>query len=83
MSDKPNLSDWASLAQKELKDRPLDDLTWDTPEGIAVKPIYTAADVEGIDALDGVEDLADLIVDGLLHFLAGDSASERRQSIRG
>lgn len=26
-------------------------LTWDTPEGIAVKPLYTAADTEGLDFL--------------------------------
>ncbi|MGD9918550.1 MAG: methylmalonyl-CoA mutase [Paenirhodobacter sp.] len=36
--------DWAKLAQKELKDRPLDSLTWDTLEGIAVKPLYTEED---------------------------------------
>ena len=57
MSDKPNssssgLNEWAALAQKELKDRPLEDLTWQTPEGIAVKPIYTSADLEEADHLD-------------------------------
>ncbi|MCM3884971.1 methylmalonyl-CoA mutase [Frankia sp. R82] len=26
-------------------------LTWDTPEGIAVKPLYTAADTDGLDFL--------------------------------
>jgi len=30
----------------------LDDLAWDTPEGIAVKPLFTAADLQGIDFLD-------------------------------
>jgi methylmalonyl-CoA mutase len=39
---------WAKAAQKELKDRPLSDLTWHTPEGFDVKPLYTAADLEGI-----------------------------------
>jgi hypothetical protein len=28
------------------------DLVWHTPEGIDVKPLYTAADVEGLDFLD-------------------------------
>ena len=28
------------------------DLTWETPEGIAVKPLYSSADLEGIDFLD-------------------------------
>jgi len=36
--------DWAKLAQKELKDRPLDSLTWNTLEGIEVKPLYTEED---------------------------------------
>jgi methylmalonyl-CoA mutase len=26
--------------------------TWDSPEGIAVKPLYTAADLDGVDFLD-------------------------------
>ncbi len=42
----PAPSDWEQLAAKEVKSR---DLTWNTPEGIAVKPLYTEADVEGID----------------------------------
>ncbi|KRC82278.1 methylmalonyl-CoA mutase [Sphingomonas sp. Root241] len=41
MSEKPSLDAWAALAAKEVKDA---DLTWHTPEGIAVKPLYTAAD---------------------------------------
>jgi methylmalonyl-CoA mutase len=41
MTDKPSLSDWQALAAKEVKNR---DLTWSTPEGIAVKPLYTAED---------------------------------------
>ncbi|HEY2035060.1 MAG TPA: methylmalonyl-CoA mutase [Rhizomicrobium sp.] len=39
---------WAKAAQKELKDRPLSELTWHTAEGFDVKPLYTAADLEGI-----------------------------------
>ena len=43
---KPTLADWEALAAKEVNGR---DLTWRTPEGIAVKPLYTAEDVAGID----------------------------------
>jgi methylmalonyl-CoA mutase len=50
--------DWAKLAQKELKDRPLDSLTWHTPEGFDVKPLYTAADLEGFGDLNTVPGLA-------------------------
>ena len=47
MADKiPTLADWKALAESEVKGR---DLTWHTPEGIAVKPLYTAADTETID----------------------------------
>ncbi|MEN3748752.1 methylmalonyl-CoA mutase [Sphingomonas sp. HF-S3] len=47
MSDKPTLAQWSAAASKEVKGR---DLTWHTPEGIDVKPLYTAEDVAGIDA---------------------------------
>ncbi len=39
---------WAALAAKELRDKPLDSLNWQTLEGITVKPLYTAADVAGL-----------------------------------
>ena len=48
---------WAALAAKELRDRPLDSLTWQTLEGIAVKPLYTAADTEGLDHLGSLPGL--------------------------
>jgi methylmalonyl-CoA mutase len=31
---------------------------WETPEGIAVKPLYTAADIEGLDFLNGYPGIA-------------------------
>src|SRR5690554_3049803 len=48
MTAKSTIEDWKALADKEVKGR---DLTWETPEGIAVKPLYTAEDVseKGID----------------------------------
>src|SRR6201990_624108 len=42
----PTPEDWKALADKEVKGK---DLTWHTPEGIDVKPLYTAEDVAGID----------------------------------
>ncbi len=41
-----SIDDWTALAAKEVKGR---DLDWETPEGITVKPLYTDADVAGID----------------------------------
>jgi len=47
MTDKtPTYDDWKAKADKEVKGR---DLTWHTPEGIDVKPLYTSEDTEGLD----------------------------------
>jgi len=46
MTDKPTPADWKALADKEVKGR---DLTWNTPEGFEIKPLYTAEDHEGWD----------------------------------
>ena len=43
------LAAWATLAAQELRGRDPAELTWATPEGIAVKPIYTAADLAAIE----------------------------------
>jgi len=51
---KKSLSDWDALASKDLKGAAPETLTWETPEGIAVKPLYTAADLEGLDHLDSL-----------------------------
>jgi methylmalonyl-CoA mutase len=42
--------EWAALAAKELKTRPVGDLAWACPEGFTVKPLYTAEDLEGLEA---------------------------------
>ena len=42
----PTHDDWKALADKEVKGK---NLTWHTPEGIAVQPLYTEADVAGRD----------------------------------
>ena len=52
--DVPLPEDWAGLAEKELRDKSLDDLTWETPEGISIKPLYTGADVADIDHVDSL-----------------------------
>ncbi len=46
--------DWKKLAEKELKTRTPDDLIWQTPEGIAVQPVYTAEDAEGLAHTGGM-----------------------------
>jgi methylmalonyl-CoA mutase len=49
MTDLPE--DWRRLAEKELRGRSVEDLTWETLEGIKVKPVYTAEDLEGLNHL--------------------------------
>ena len=44
------IEDWQALAAIEVKDK---DLTWRTPEGIAVKPLYTGEDVTTDPGLPG------------------------------
>ncbi len=41
MTEHQQMKKWKETAQKELKGRPLESLTWETPEGISVKPVYT------------------------------------------
>jgi methylmalonyl-CoA mutase len=48
---KKTLADWEKLAAKELRDKPVSSLDWTTPEGIVVKPIYTAADLENLETV--------------------------------
>ncbi|MDQ1457142.1 MAG: methylmalonyl-CoA mutase [Actinomycetota bacterium] len=50
----PDLERWRELAAKELKGADPDTLTWETPEGIAVKPLYTAADLEELACVGGL-----------------------------
>jgi methylmalonyl-CoA mutase len=54
MSDQKTPPGWAKAAQKELRDRPLSELTWAAPEGFDVKPLYTAADLEGFEAANSL-----------------------------
>src|SRR5215470_3084024 len=48
---KKTRADWEKLAAKELRDKPLSSLDWTTPEGIVVKPIYTAQDLESLETV--------------------------------
>jgi len=48
----PGLNEWEATAEKELRNRSLKDLTWETPEGITVKPLYTAEDLANMEAIN-------------------------------
>ena len=55
---KPTYSDWVDLATKETRGKYPDDLVWETPEGISVKPLYTAEDVAGLENQDSLPGFA-------------------------
>ncbi|HZY18717.1 MAG TPA: methylmalonyl-CoA mutase [Ramlibacter sp.] len=53
-----SLEDWIRAAAKSAPGGQVDALNWVTPDGIAVKPLYTAADLQGLphtDTLPGFE----------------------------
>ncbi|UWQ55083.1 methylmalonyl-CoA mutase [Leisingera caerulea] len=43
-----NKDEWRALAEKELRGRAVDDLNWQTLEGIEVKPLYTDDDTKDL-----------------------------------
>ncbi len=58
MSEHPEKQKWIDIATKEMRGKPLELLEWQTPEGIKVKPLYTAEDIEGIEFADSLPGLA-------------------------
>src|SRR5210317_2409290 len=52
--EKKTKADWEAQAKKEKKTDDLSGFKWETPEGIDVKPLYTAEDVEGIEWIGGL-----------------------------
>ncbi|MET4701558.1 methylmalonyl-CoA mutase [Constrictibacter sp. MBR-5] len=63
MADFPKrtLDDWQALATKDLKGGSPDGLAWHTPEGIVVKPLYTAADLQDLEHLDTMPGFAPFV----------------------
>ncbi len=58
---KKSIDDWRELATRECKGRSPDELAWNTPEGIGVKPLYTAEDLEGVEHLDSLPGMAPFV----------------------
>ncbi|MAE96435.1 MAG: methylmalonyl-CoA mutase [Deltaproteobacteria bacterium] len=43
---------WREAAAKELRGRDPEELVWTSPDGLEIKPLYTAADLSGLENLD-------------------------------
>ena len=50
MADKKTLKDWEAAVEKQTKGAGAESLVWHTPEGIDVKALYTAEDLEKLAA---------------------------------
>ncbi|MGV0033826.1 MAG: hypothetical protein ACNYPE_02305 [Candidatus Azotimanducaceae bacterium WSBS_2022_MAG_OTU7] len=56
-----SLDAWKAEAEKQLKGKPLESLNRNTPEGIELKPLYTAEDLEVLEytnSMPGLEPLS-------------------------
>jgi methylmalonyl-CoA mutase len=49
-----DLARWTLLATEELRGKDPSGLVWRTPEGLDVKPLYTRADLDGVDFVDSI-----------------------------
>ncbi len=58
MAQHPNYQKWTELAEKQMKGKSIESLEWLTPEGIRVKPLYTAEDIAGLESANTLPGLA-------------------------
>lgn len=53
MKEKPTgkitIDQWTELANKQLRGKVVEDLTWNSPEGISIPPLFSGEDLEGLD----------------------------------
>ena len=66
-ASRADLDKWKQLASKELRGKDAEELVWTSPDGIEIKALYTAADLEGLEWTDTTP--------GLFPFLRGPRAT--------
>ncbi len=71
MSEHSEIDKWTELATKQLRGRPLEDLNWKTPEGILVKPLYTAEDLEEMEHMNTLPGFAPYVRGPMATMYAG------------
>ena len=54
MSNEKDKADWTKQAEAELRSRSVNELNRTTPEKITVEPLYTSADLDGLNHLDSL-----------------------------
>ena len=75
--EKANLENWSQLVTKQSKGLGPDDFTWQTPEGIPLKTLYTAADLKDLPLTDTLPGISPYIRGPMATMYAG-----RRWTIR-
>jgi methylmalonyl-CoA mutase len=71
MSEHPDMKKWEELATKQLRGDPLESLNWSTPEGIQVKPLYTAKDIEELECVNTLPGLPPFVRGPMATMYAG------------
>jgi len=71
MTKHVDIQKWKELAEKQLRGRPIEDLNWETPEGIKVKPLYTAEDIEGLECVNTLSGFAPFVRGPMATMYAG------------
>jgi methylmalonyl-CoA mutase len=67
MKASDHLAEWQKLAAREVKGQDVADLVWTSPDGLRIKALYTAGDLEGLEFADTLP--------GLFPFLRGPRAT--------
>ncbi len=70
-SSKPNLSEWAALATKQMKGVSPQDMDWHTPEGVPVKVLYTQEDTKDLPNTDSLPGMAPYVRGPMATMYAG------------
>ncbi len=71
MSEHPNKKKWEEIASKQMKGKSVDTLDWMTPEGIKVKALYTAEDIEGLESVNTLPGMAPYVRGPMATMYAG------------
>ena len=69
--DKRTIADWEAQAKKEKKTDDLSNFKWDTPEGIRVKPLYTAVDTADLPHVGSLPGFAPFVRGPMATMYAG------------
>ena len=71
MAEHPKYPEWKAVAEKQLRGKPIEALDWHTPEGILVKPLYTAEDIEGVPSANTLPGFAPFVRGPMATMYAG------------